>query len=133
MAITRLGEQLESAHNHVPALFVDAGEPAIRRYIEFFTANIRNRNTREAYVRAATRFGQWCDERGLQLRELTPFLVAAYIEEYGQLVSKPTVKQHLAAIRMLFDYLVTGQVMPTNPAYAVRGPNTWPKREKRRC
>lgn len=129
-AITLLGGELELAQNHVPALFVDAGEPAIRRFIEFFTANIRNRNTREAYVRAATRFGHWCDKRGLQLQDLTPFLVAAYIEEYGQLVSKPTVKQHLAAIRMLFDYLVTGQVLPTNPAYAVRGPKYVAKKGK---
>jgi integrase len=37
-------------------------------------------------------------------------------------VSKPTVKQHLAALRMLFDYLVVGQVLPFNPATAVRGP-----------
>jgi integrase/recombinase XerD len=48
--------------------------------------------------------------------------VAAYIEELGQRLDKPSVKQHLAALRMLFDYLVTGQVLPTNPAYAVRGP-----------
>jgi site-specific recombinase XerC len=37
-------------------------------------------------------------------------------------MSKPTVKQHLAAIRMLFDWLVTGQVAATNPAHSVRGP-----------
>ena len=37
-------------------------------------------------------------------------------------MSKPTVKQHLAAIRHLFDWLVTGQVIATNPAHAVRGP-----------
>jgi site-specific recombinase XerC len=35
---------------------------------------------------------------------------------------KPSVKQHLAAIRMLFDWLVTGQIIATNPARAVRGP-----------
>ena len=34
----------------------------------------------------------------------------------------PTVKQHLAAIRMLFDWLVTAQVVPMNPAASVRGP-----------
>jgi site-specific recombinase XerC len=34
----------------------------------------------------------------------------------------PTVKQQLAAVRHLFDWLVTGQVMPTNPAASVRGP-----------
>ena len=40
----------------------------------------------------------------------------------GKDFEKPTVKQHLAAVRMLFDWLVTGQVVATNPAHAVRGP-----------
>ena len=48
--------------------------------------------------------------------------MAAYIEALGGNFEKPTVKQHLAAIRMLFDWLVTGQVVPSNPAHAVRGP-----------
>lgn len=51
-----------------------------------------------------------------------PIHIAGYIEQLGTGVSKPTVKQHLAAIRMLFDWLVTGQVIPINPAHAVRGP-----------
>ena len=106
----------------VPSLFADAGTDAARRFIEFFTANIRNRNTRAAYARATARFARWCDARDVALAQLTPVIVAAYIEELGQHEAKPTVKQHLAALRMLFDYLVTGQIMPTNPAYAVRGP-----------
>ena len=48
--------------------------------------------------------------------------VAAYVQQLGHTHSKQTVKQHLAAIRMLFDWLVTGQFMETNPAHAVRGP-----------
>ena len=48
--------------------------------------------------------------------------VAAYIERLQGERSAPTVKQHLACIRMLFDWLVTGQVMPSNPAHSVRGP-----------
>ena len=40
----------------------------------------------------------------------------------GKDFEKPTVEQHLAAIRMLFDWLVTGQVVATNPAHSVRGP-----------
>lgn len=56
--------------------------------------------------------------------------VAAYIEQLGQSQSKPTVKQHLAAIRMLFDWLVVGQVLPTNPASSVRGPAHVVKRGK---
>jgi len=106
----------------VPALFTDAGSDAVRRFIEFFTANIRNRNTRAAYAFATARFARWCEARGFALAQLTPVIVAAYIEELGQGLDKPSVKQHLAALRMLFDYLVIGQVLPTNPAYAVRGP-----------
>ena len=48
--------------------------------------------------------------------------VAAYIEQLQDSHAKPSVKQHLATIRMLFDWLVTGQVVPVNPAHAVRGP-----------
>lgn len=113
---------LQPTARNVPALFADAGSDAVRRFIEFFTANIRNRNTRAAYAFAAARFARWCGGRGISLAQLTPVIVAAYIEELGQRLDKPSVKQHLAALRMLFDYLVTGQVMPTNPAYAVRGP-----------
>ena len=106
----------------VPALFIDAGQRATHRYIEFFTANIRNRHTRAAYARAAAQFADWCETHHLALEQLTPISVAAYIEALGQRLAKPSVKQHLAALRMLFDYLVTGQVLPANPAYAVRGP-----------
>jgi hypothetical protein len=51
----------------VPALIADAGEPAAWRYIEFFSANIPNPNTRRAYVRACSRFFAWCEDRGLIL------------------------------------------------------------------
>lgn len=106
----------------LPKLFRDAGESATRRLIEFFTVTIRNRNTREAYGRAVRDFCQWCDDRKIALAEISPFLVAAYVEELGTQVDRPSVKQKLAAIRMLFDWLVTGQILPINPAAAVRGP-----------
>lgn len=106
----------------VPRLFLDAGEKGWFRFVEFFTANIRNRNTREAYGRAVRQFCDWCDVRKIQLADLNPFLIAAYIEEVGTRLSRPSVKQHVAAIRMLFDYLVIGQIVPMNPAASVRGP-----------
>lgn len=106
----------------MPALFLDAGAKAWRRYIEFFTAHIRNAGTRAAYLRAAVQFSRWCQNRHLALEQLQPFFVAAYIEELGCRLARPTVKQHLAALRMLFDYLVIGQVLPINPASSVRGP-----------
>ena len=106
----------------VPALIADAGEPAAWRYVEFFTANIRNPNTRRAYSRACRQFFAWCDDRGLTLATIRPFDVATYVELLQQTHSAPCVKQQLAAVRMLFDWLVTGQVAPANPASAVRGP-----------
>jgi len=106
----------------VPALIADLGDQANWRYVEFFTANIRNPNTRRAYARACARFLAWCDDRGLTLTGIRPHDVGAYIEALQQTHSAPGVKQQLAAVRMLFNWLVIGQVMPNNPAAAVRGP-----------
>lgn len=138
-----------------PALILQAGPDATRRFVEFFTANIRNPNTRKAYARAVAQFLEWCDARRFSLRDLRPLHVAAYIEELPKrpnqerLVTRkarngrpfeastetlpleaPSVKQHLAAIRMLFDWLVIGQVVPHNPAASVRGPKHIVKRGK---
>ncbi len=106
----------------VPALFADAGDRGAWRYIEFLTAEIRNPNTRAAYAHALRRFSDWCQRHQLRLEQLTPVHVAAYVEHLGRVLAKPSVKQHLAAIRMLGDYLVLGQVIPNNPAASVRGP-----------
>jgi site-specific recombinase XerD len=106
----------------IPSLIAAAGDQAAWRYIDFFTANIRNPNTRRAYARACQTFFAWCDERGLSLATIRPFDVSTYIESRQQTHSAPDVKQQLAAIRMLFDWLITGQVVPINPAAAVRGP-----------
>ena len=106
----------------IPALIADAGEAAGWRYVEFFTANIRNPHTRRAYARACGRFVAWCEDRGLTLTTIRPYDVATYIEMLQQTHSAPGVKQQLAAVRMLFDWLITGQVVPFNPASAVRGP-----------
>lgn len=122
-AILKPGQLATAADTHlVPALIADAGEPAAWRYIEFFTANIRNPNTRRAYARACNQFFAWCENRGLTLTTIRPFDVATYIETLQKTHSPPGVKQQLAAVRMLFDWLITGQVVPVNPASAVRGP-----------
>ena len=108
----------------LPATVLRAGPQAAERTVEFFTAQIRNPHTRAAYAAAITRFFTWCNARGLALAEISqiPIAVATYIEEMHSRYRAPTIKQHLAAIRRLFDWLVTGQVMPTNPATSVRGP-----------
>jgi integrase/recombinase XerD len=114
----------------LPNVIVSAGENATRRFIEFFTANIRNRNTRTAYRHAINQFLAWCDGHRLGLDTLEPVAIATYIEQLTAARSAPTVKQHLAAIRMLFDWLVVGQVLPMNPAASVRGPRHVVKKGK---
>ena len=106
----------------IPSLIADAGEQAAWRYVDFFTANIRNPNTRRAYARACSRFFALCEDRRLALIAIRPFDVSTYIEQLQQTHGAPGVKQQLAAIRMLFDWLIIGQVTPFNPAAAVRGP-----------
>jgi site-specific recombinase XerD len=106
----------------VPALIGDAGDGAARRFVEFFTANIPNPNTRLAYAHTVGQFCRWCEQRGLTLGAIEPVAVAAYIEQLKARLATPSVKQHLAAIRMLFDWLVSGQVVPTNPAASVKAP-----------
>lgn len=108
----------------LPALIAAAGDRAQLRFLEFFASNIRNPNTRRAYVRAVTEFLDWCAAVEVaSLIDVEPLHVAAWIEGQTRKLSAPTVKQQLAAIRHLFDWLVTGQVVPVNPAASVRGPS----------
>jgi integrase/recombinase XerD len=114
----------------LPPFIAQAGPKARVRFVEFLTAHIRNPNTRDAYARDIARFCQWCDAHGITLRKLKPVLVAAYIEELGRELAAPSVKRHLAAIRMLCDWFVLGQVLVMNPAASVRGPKHVVKRGK---
>lgn len=122
--------ELQFCGKRFPALIAREGRTAAERFIEFFAANIRNLNTRAAYATATTRFCEWAEVHKFTLRDLRPIHVAAYIELLGERLAPPTVKQHLAAIRMLMDWLVLGQVIPMNPAASVRGPKHVVKRGK---
>jgi len=88
------------------------------RLLKFFSDNIRNPNTRKAYVRAIRDFFRWTEARGISLTAICPGQIATYMEELSGAV--PSLKQRLAAIRMLFDWLVTGGVLPTNPTVDAR-------------
>lgn len=106
--------------DQLPALFVSDAHTA-QRTLEFFVAGIRNPNTRRAYARAAADFSAWCAAHGISdVRQVQPVHVAAYVE--GLRLAAPSIKQRLAALRMLFDWLVVRQVLPANPAASVRGP-----------
>jgi integrase/recombinase XerC len=115
----------------LPAIVTAAGEGAQLRFLEFFAASIRNPHTRRAYASAVGEFLAWCKERGVaSIAAVQPLHVAAYIEALSRSRAAPTAKLRLAAIRRLFDWLVIGQVMPTNPAASVRGPAHSVKRGK---
>ena len=109
-----------SAAVALPRVIVEAGPTAVGKFVEFFAGRIANDRTRAAYARAAGQFLGWCEGRGLRLEAVSPLHVAVYIRTHPG--SAPTVKQHLAAIRMLCDWLVVSQILPVNPAAAVRGP-----------
>src|SRR2546426_2866246 len=120
---------VRAGFDELPAIIRGAGERASWRFLEFFTANIRNKNTRQAYARAVRDFCRWCESRNvIILEDVRPFLIAAYIESHPE--SAPTVKQLLAAIKMLFDWLVLGHVVDVNPASSVRGPKHVVRRGK---
>jgi site-specific recombinase XerD len=108
----------------LPALIAVAGERASIRFLEFFASTIRNPHTRRAYGRGVADFLAWCEDHGVaSITAVQPLHVAAWIEVQTQTHAAPTVKQRLAALRHLFDWLVTGQVIPVNPAASVRGPS----------
>ncbi|WP_346380560.1 tyrosine-type recombinase/integrase [Acidithiobacillus sp.] len=91
--------------------------------MEFFAANIRNQHTRRAYARAVVDFLAWCEDAGVRsIVQIQPLHVAAWVELQTREYAAPTAKQRLAAVRHLFDWLVTGQIVPVNPAASVRGP-----------
>jgi site-specific recombinase XerC len=112
-----------SASGAVPELVAAAGERVSMRFLEFFAADIRNPHTRRTYHRAAEEFLAWCADAGVpSIVAVQPVHVATWIEASTRELAAPSVKQRLAALRHLFDWLVTGQVVPVNPAGSVRGP-----------
>jgi site-specific recombinase XerC len=118
----------------IPALVAAAGERASMRFLEFFAANIRNPHTRRAYARAADEFLGWCADIGVpSIAAVQPVHVAAWIEAGTREMAAPSVKQRLAAIRHLFDWLVTGQVVPSTPPGRCADPATSSPADKRRC
>ena len=122
---------LSPAPSLTPAPLYAPTPKAAQRVLEFFTAQINHDHTRKAYLNATRRFADWCAAHGLhQLDQVQAFHVAAFVKDLQEQFSPPTVKQHLAAIRMLFDWLVTGHIIEVNPAHAVRGPKYVVKKGK---
>jgi site-specific recombinase XerD len=114
-----------------PAPLFAPTRKAAQRFLEFFAAQINNAHTRRAYMNATRRFADWCAAKEIhELAQVQPFHVAAFVHDLQEELSPPSVKQHLAALRVLFDWLVTGHVIESNPAHSVRGPRYTLKKGK---
>jgi len=93
------------------------------RFLKFFTANIRNPHTRRAYGRAAEEFLTWCASVGVSsIAAVQPMHVATWIKAFDARARRAKCKATAGGDPHPFDCLVTGQVVPVNPAHAVRGP-----------
>src|ERR1700722_8714123 len=109
-------EEATSTPSAIPTMIADAGENAVRGFQDFFDHSVRSKNTRTAYLHATGSFFAWCHDRKLtRLADIRPSIVRAYLEVLGKRVQKSTVKQHLAAMRMLFDRLVAERAVEENP------------------
>jgi Phage integrase, N-terminal SAM-like domain len=125
-----MGTELVKASNHqrtltnrrssfiLPAIIADQGDKAAERFFTFFTDQIPNKNTREAYYRNVMRFFTWIEAQHLSLTTIKSYHVSAYLAELAASHSTPTVKQHLATLKTLFNWLITGQIIEINPAAA---------------
>src|SRR4051794_1455100 len=93
----------------VPAVVAASGPELANRFLEFFLVAVRNPNTRRAYAAAVRAFCAWLERHGARdLTVVEPVHVAAYVEQLGRTHTKPSVALHLAAIKRLFAFLVTG-------------------------
>ena len=120
--MTELATRSESSFL-LPPIIEELGPDAAGAFVDFFTDRIRNPNTRQAYGRAVVAFMDWTSEHQLGLPDVRPRHVGAYIEQLGRTHKPASVKQHLAGIRQLFDFLTVRGVIDRNPATEVQGPS----------
>jgi len=108
----------------VPELIEASGARVRNRILDYLGAKIENDNTRLAYMRVIAKFCSFIeDQGGERLQSVAALDIAAYLRSLkndGAAIA--TQKQHMAALRMLFDELVTGGAMPFNPALSVKAP-----------
>ncbi|MEM7785676.1 MAG: tyrosine-type recombinase/integrase [Planctomycetota bacterium] len=102
----------------IPKIISVHGAAANFAWEEFFSGQIRNPNTRKAYLTAVRQFLSWIEKSEIELPSITPGLIGMYFDQHPG--SAPTKKLHMSAIRGLFDTLVLRHVIVLNPALSVR-------------
>jgi hypothetical protein len=89
-------------------------------FLELLGARVRNPNTRSAYRVAWRSFLAFCSVRQLELESVKAYHVGAWLDQHPG--SRSTQRQHLAAVRLLFDSLMMRGVVEYNPAARARPP-----------
>lgn len=105
-----------------PDMITRCGHSAGRRFVEFFTEEVKSPAMRMTYAQAVVRFCSWADRRGHTVEELTTIVISIYVEQLGLRSPLATVKQHLAAVRLLFDWFVISGIVTANPVERVPDP-----------
>jgi integrase/recombinase XerD len=88
--------------------------------LEILGARLRNPNTRSAYRVAWRAFLDFCSKRQLELEVVKAYHVGAWLDQHTG--SRSTQRQHLAAVRLLFDHLMMRGVVEYNPAARAKPP-----------
>jgi len=112
-------DQTLRVRNPLPEMVTAAGPAGQFAWDEFFSAQIRNKYTRAAYLHAVRRFLTWAESRAPSLDRVTPGMVGDYFDDHPG--SAPTKNLHLAALRAFFRILVNRHIVILNPAATVRG------------
>src|SRR6202045_3174452 len=89
-------------------------------FLELLGARVRNPNTRSAYRVAWRSFLAFCSARQLELGKVKAYHVGSWLDQHPG--SRSTQRQHLAAVRLLFDSLMMRGVVEYNPAARARPP-----------
>ena len=83
-------------------------------------------NTQAAYARDLTKFQQWLDQRGGELRAVSRGDIQAYLVFlYEQGLGGRSVARHLTTVRGLFRYLRLDRVRPDDPSESIESPRAW--------
>ena len=88
--------------------------------LNILEGRVRNSNTRKAYKTAWRSFFAFCSEYKLELERVKPYHFGLWLKRHTGSVA--TLRQHLAAVRLLFDHLLEKGVVDINPAARAKPP-----------
>ena len=117
---TETGEVLLAAFDLIARTSESTRATTAETFLELLGARVRNPNTRSAYRVAWRSFLAFCSARQLELESVKAYHVGSWLDQHPG--SRSTQRQHLAAVRLLFDSLMMRGVVEYNPASRARPP-----------